>query len=400
MKKIISLLCALVLIVGCTKQAYYEIPLNADGSAYLTGVSSTTGTGISTLDGSFSVTAYLPNAKSGDVMDVELLQLQIPPSGGATKQLLPLTGTQKTATVGADLKATITYTAADAKMTAAGNSVTVIFNGLTDYAKLKVDMVPATVTTAPKVSGVVVEVARTAETAYFNVTILPKSGAYTGTLVVKSKNAKLDAFVEVPGSPFAMASPVLVPISGTDFAVGHDTMFYTFTATSGALVDMITTTAIVRDPYFYLKKTATLTRGGSAAARNLLINSGVAVTDTTGHLQISASGSLMLEGGAAWLAKDVVKHKIEFVATTLTVYALNNSTATIAAFDQGVLDGIVTTTANPTGAPAYIYKMVLGPAASDVYYGLMKMGAANATDGTVTIEYRIGNMYAHLAIIK
>lgn len=395
MKKIISLLCVLVLIVSCTKQPYYDVPKNADGSAYLTGVSSTTTTGISTLDASFTVTATLPNAKAGDVMSVELLQPQTV-TGQASKQLLPLAGTQKTATVGSDLKASVTYTRAEGQLAKATDYVTVVFNGVTDYAKVKITMEPATSTTAPKVSGVVVEVARTAETAYFNVTIAPKSGAYTGTLVVQSKNAKNDAFADVVGSPFAMATPILVPITGTDFAVGHDTMFYTFTATSGAYTDQIATTIIVRDPYFYLKKTATLTRGGSTAALNLLLNKGVAVTDTTGHLQISASGPLTLEGGAAWLAKDPVKHIIEFVPTTLATYTANNSTATIAEFAAGT----PTTSANPTGSPAYIYRMVLGPLPTDVFYGLMKMGAANATDGTVTIEFRIGNQYAHLAVIK
>ena len=85
MKKIILLLCALVLIVSCTKQKYYEIPRDANGNVILTGISSTTTTGISTLDGSFSVTATFATAKAGDVMDVELLQLQIPPTGGSYK---------------------------------------------------------------------------------------------------------------------------------------------------------------------------------------------------------------------------------------------------------------------------------------------------------------------------
>jgi hypothetical protein len=391
MKKIISLLCALVLIVSCTKQPYYEIPLNPDGTVYLTGISSTTSTGISTLDGSFSVTATFATAKSGDVMNVELLQLQIPPTGGTSKQLLPMAGTQKTATVGSDLKATVTYTRAEAKMNIATDYVTVIFSGATDYAKARVDMVPATTVSKPKVSGKEVDVARTAETAFFNVTVVPKAGAYTGTLVAKRKNGIAAAWVTVAGSPFSGAQPLLVPISGTDFAVGKDTMIYSFTATSGSYTDEVTSTIIVRDPYFYLKKTATLTLGGSSAGRNLLTNAAVAETAATAN--VAVSGSLILKGGSAWLAAGKT---ITFVPTTLAMYDANNTTTAIAAFNAGV----PTATADPiAGAGVYIYKIVNGAAPTDVYYGLMKMTSV-VPGVSVTFEYRIGNQYAHLSVIQ
>ena len=124
-------------------------------------------------------------------------------------------------------------------------------------------MVAATTTTKPKVSGKEVDVARTNETAFFNVSVSPKSGAYTGTLVAKRKNGKNGTLVDVTGSPFSGTQPFLVPISGTDFAAGKDTMYYTFTATAGSYTDAIDYTVIVRDPYFYLKKTGvTLTLGG------------------------------------------------------------------------------------------------------------------------------------------
>jgi hypothetical protein len=391
MKKIISLLCALVLIASCTKQPYYEIPLNPDGTVYLTGISSTTSTGISTLDGSFSVTATFATAKSGDVMNVELLQLQIPPTGGTSKQLLPMAGTQKTATVGSDLKATVTYTRAEAKMNIATDYVTVIFSGATDYAKARVDMVPATTVSKPKVSGKEVDVARTAETAFFNVTVVPKAGAYTGTLVAKRKNGIAAAWVTVAGSPFSGAQPLLVPISGTDFAVGKDTMIYSFTATSGSYTDEVTSTIIVRDPYFYLKKTATLTLGGSSAGRNLLTNAAVAETAATAN--VAVSGSLILKGGSAWLAAGKT---ITFVPTTLAMYDANNTTTAIAAFNAGV----PTATADPiAGAGVYIYKIVNGAAPTDVYYGLMKMTSV-VPGVSVTFEYRIGNQYAHLSVIQ
>jgi hypothetical protein len=391
MKRFISMFCVLVSILSCTKQDYYEIPKDANGQAIITGISSTVTTGISALDGSFTVTATLPNAKSGDVMNIELLQLQIPASGGTTKQLLPLTGTAKTATVGSDLKATITYTRAEAMLTKATDYVTVIFNGITDYAKQRVDMVPAITITKPKVGSKEVDVARTSEVAYFNVNVTPKAAAYAGNLVAKRKNGTTGSWVAIAGSPFSGTQPFMVPITGTDFAAGKDTMFYSFSATSGAYTDEVLSTVIVRDPYFYLKKSATLTLGGSSAGRNLLIN-GV-VTENSPTANIAVSGSLILKGGSAWLASGKT---IEFVPATMAVYDANNLTNTIAAFNAGTK----TTTADPiTGVGVFIFKLVNGPASTDVYYGLMKM--VSVLPGvSVSFEYRIGDQYAHLAVIQ
>ena len=100
----LTLVTIISLLQSCSKQDYVNIPKNADGSALITTVASTTNTGITTLDDGFTVTATLPNAKAGDVMTTELLAQQIP-AGGSAYQLLPITGTQKTVTVGSDLKA-------------------------------------------------------------------------------------------------------------------------------------------------------------------------------------------------------------------------------------------------------------------------------------------------------
>lgn len=391
MKNIIVSLCALLLIVSCTKQDYYEIPTDADGKVIFTGISSTTTTGISSLDNSFTVTATFATAKVGDVMNVELLKLQIPSTGGTTTQLLPLTGTQKQATVGSDMKATVTYTRDEAKMVKVGDYVTVVFAGKTDYAKQRVDMVPATTLTKPKVSGKEVDVARTSETAFFNVTVAPKSGAYAGNLVAKRKNGVKAAWVNVTGTPFSGTQPFLVPISGDDFAAGKDTMYYSFSATSGGYTDEVMSTVIVRDPYFFLKKSATLTLGGASAGRNLLINAAVAETDPTAN--IAVSGNLILKGGSAWLASG---KSIQFVPSTTAMYESNNSINIIAAFNAGT----PTETADPiTGVGVFIYKVVNGPAPTDVYYGIIKM--TSVVPGTsVAFEYRIGDKYAHLSVIK
>lgn len=380
----------MTLFVSCQDELY-DIPRDANGKAVLTDISSATTTGISTLDGQFSVTAYLPNAKSGDIMNVECLQLQTP-AGASTTQLLPLAGTQKTATVGADLKATITYTRAEAKLNKAGDYVTVTFGGATESAKLRVDMVAATSTTKPRVSGKDVDVARTDETAFFNVKIVPKGGDYTGTLIAKRKNGKNDPLVDVTGSPFSGAQPLLVPISGADFAAGKDTMYYTFTAASGSYTDVIEYTVIVRDPYFYLKKTGvTMALGGSSAGRNLLKNAGVA--EDNANATIAVSGSLILKGGSAWLAAG---NTIEFVPTTLAMYTANSTTTAIAAFNAGTPSA----TADPIGGEGiYIFKIVNGPNPENVIYGMIKVTSV-VPGVSVTYEYRIGNLYAHLAVIS
>lgn len=378
-------------MLSCTEQPYYDIPTDANGKVILTGISSTTTTGISTLDGSFSVTATFATVKAGDVMGVELLQLQIPPTGGTTKQLLPMAGTQKQVTVGSDMKATVTYSRAEAKLIKATDYVTVIFNGVTDYAKARVDMVPATTVSKPKVSGKEVDVARTSETAYFNVTVVPKAAVYTGNLVAKRKNGKNNSWVNITGSPFSGTQPFLVSISGNDFAAGKDTMFYSFGASLGTYTDEVLATIIVRDPYFFLKKAATLTLGGSSAGRNMLINAAVAETDTKAN--IAVSGSLILKGGSVWLAAG---KSIQFVPTTLAMYEANNSTNAIAAFNAGV----PATTADPiAGAGVYIFKVVNGPAVTDVFYGMMKMTSV-LPGVSVSFEYRIGDQYAHLLAIK
>ena len=391
MRNIILLICAGCLFISCTDQVYFEIPKDANGKAILTGISSTATTGISTLDGGFSVTATFATAKAGDVMNVELLQLQIPPSGGTTKQLLPMAGTQKQVTVGTDLKATVAYSRAEAKLTQASEYVTVVYNGATDYAKVRVDMVPATSASKPKVSTKEIDVARTSETAYFNVSVAPKEAAYTGTMVAKRKNGKNGAWVDVSGSPFSGTQPFLVPISGNDFAVGKDTMYYSFTSTSGAYTDEVLKTIIVIDPYFFFKKSGSVTLGAASAGKNLLTNTAVAENDATA--MIAVAGSLDLEGGSAWLASGKT---IEFVPSTLAMYSANNSTSAIAAFNAGVK----TTTADPiAGEGVYIFKVVNGTAPEDVYYGMMKMISV-LPNVSVTFEYRIGDLYAHLLVIQ
>jgi hypothetical protein len=129
----ISLIFSFILMMGCTDQPYFDIPYDANGNVILTGISEVTSTGITVADADFTVDGFFPNAKEGDVMDAELLKRQAAswdPSGEL--QLLPLAGTMKSITLGSDLKASVTYTKAEAGMANVGDAVTVVFSGATD----------------------------------------------------------------------------------------------------------------------------------------------------------------------------------------------------------------------------------------------------------------------------
>lgn len=386
MKKIIFFLSTLIFIVSCQEDEL-DIPRDENGNAVLTEVSSSTTTGVSTLDDEFTVTAYLPNAKSGDVMDVECLQLQYHEAGG-NDQLLPLDGTQKTENVGSDLKATVTYSRDETNLNNPGDYVTVSMAGETDYALQRVNLVTASNTTPPKVGDMEIDVARSDETAYFHVTVEPKSNDYTGTLVAQRKNGMDDDWEEVPGSPFSGDQPFMVPISGTDFEAGKDTMYYTFIATQSGYTDEISTSVIVREPYFFLKKSATLNLGEGL---NLLVNEKVEENDADAML--SLTDELLLAGGSEWLAAG---NTIEFVPANLEMYDLNNSNDAIAAFEAGES----VTTADPiAGEGIYIFKAVTGSNPEDVYFGMLAVTNV-VPNSSVAFEFRIGNMYAHLAVIE
>lgn len=384
-----TLICSLAFIVSCSKQEVYEIP-NQNGKVVITGISQSTSSGISTLDDKFTVDATFATAKQGDVMKVELLKLQTPPQGG-TKQLLPLAGTQKEVIVGNGLKASATFTRSEAKMTDVSDYVTVTFSGKTDYAKLRVDMVSATIVSKPIVRGKEIDVMRSGDMAFFNVAVAPKLGAYTGAVIVKRKNGINDQWVNVGTGSFT--APANVPISGNDFAVGKDTMYYSFVAKQGSFTSEVTTTIIVRDPYFFLKKSGTLSlASASQGGMNIITNSPVAANSADAIISVS-NNSLIIKGGSAWA---VSGKSISFVSSTLAMYDKNNSNDAINAFSAGT----PTTVADPiNGNGVYIFKIVNGTNPEDVFYGMIKI--LKVVPGvSIDYEYRIGNLYAHLSVIK
>ena len=118
-----------------------------------------------------------------------------------------------------------------------------------------------------------------------------------------------------------------------------------------------------------------------------------AVAENNANAVIAVSGSLILKGGSAWLAAG---NTIQFVPATSAMYTANNTTAAIAAFDAGTS----ATTADPiAGEGVYIFKIVNGPDPENVFYGMIKVTSV-VPGVSVTFEYRIGNMYAHLPVIS
>lgn len=92
----LSFFAAIAIMLGCTKQPYFDIPYDENGNVYITEISKITADPVVVGQASFTINCYFPNAKSGDVMKATVLQQQVPswdPTGA--KQLLPIAGSDK-----------------------------------------------------------------------------------------------------------------------------------------------------------------------------------------------------------------------------------------------------------------------------------------------------------------
>lgn len=384
--KNIFIITLIAVVSSCTKQPYYEIPRDENGNVVITDVAKTTSAGVTTLDGSFTVTSYLPNAKAGDVMKIELLNLQTPPGGG-NAQLLPMQGTQKEVTLGNDLKATVEYTRNEAKLVNPGDFVTITFAGKTDAATYRVTLKTATSVSNPQIDGQDVDVIRDAGTAYFKVSVEPASGAYTGDVLVKRKNGENEPWQMV--GTFSAGDEI--PVSGNDFALGKDTMFYSFATSQSGFNEEVVKAVIASDPYFLVKKAGKLSSGSSANGFNLINGSAVAATDA--NAVITLGTDLKISQGSAWATGG---KGISFVSSSLAAYNSNSVNDAKTAF----VGGTPVTTIDPSeGDGVFVFKLVNGPNPEDVIYGMIK--ATELKPGvSVDFEYRIGNIYAHLEIVK
>ncbi len=390
MKKYIINILILALglsFMRCSKQPYWDIPTDENGNIVITDVASTSSAGITMLDDNFTVTTHLPNAKQGDVMKIELLQLQTPPSGGE-RQLLPMAGTQKEVTLGGDLKATVNYTRNEAKLLAVGDYVTVTFAGKTDAATFRVNMREATAVSNPKYDGEEVDIIRGAGTASFTVAVAPAAEAYAGDVVVKRKNGFNEAWEDV-GS---FAPSAAIPVSGDDFAVGKDTMYYSFTTTKGSQSEEIIKQIIASSAYFFVRKAATVKLSGSQAGISLLTGDLSAADAATAVLAVTAS-PLAINPGANWATGG---KSISFVPTTAEAYALNSVTDAKAAFAAGT----PVASLNPTaGTGVYVFRLVNGGSPADILFGYLRINKIN-TGESIELEYRIGDTYAHRSVVE
>jgi hypothetical protein len=378
----LTLVTIAALLQSCSKQEYVNIPRNADGSAYITTVASTTNTGMTTLDNGFSVTATLPNAKAGDEMVAELLAQQLPVGGSAT-QLLPIAGTQKKLIVGSDLKVTVSYTREQALFKNVNDQVTVTFAGKTESAFTTISMGLATSVKGPLYDGKAVNIRRNAGAAYFDVAVAPKAATYTGNVTVLKRNG-----IALAWTPTDYAYGTKIPISGDDYAVGKDTMYYAFVSKVGSFSDTVRMTVFANAPLFQLTKSGTMVLGATTGGVNVMSNSTVSATDTLAILAIDAA-SLQIKAGSALRASTT----ISFVPSTSALYAAGNAADIQAAFDAGTASTMIDPIA---GVPVYIFKIV---DASGTYYGILSI--TSVVPGTsVAYAYKIGSTYAQLAILK
>jgi hypothetical protein len=372
------------LLQSCSKQEYFDIPKNADGSALLTQVASTTNTGITVLDDEFSVFATLPNAKVGDTMIVELLANQIP-AGGTTTRLLPIAGTQKKVVVDTNFKSNVTYTKQQALLVNVGDAVTVTFAGKTESAFTTITLGKATTLKGPLYNGNAVILRRNSGAAYFDVAVAPKKAAYTGSIIVLKKNG-----INLSWSSSSFAYGTRIPISGDEFAIGKDTMYYAFISSTNNYADTVLQTVFANLPLYQLTKSGTMVLGASSGGVNMLINGTVAANSSGATIGI-ADASLKIAASNSWAA--VSGNSISFVPSTSALYNEGNAVNCQAVFDAGTsvkqIDPIA-------GVPDYIFKMVTG---SNTYYGILRI--TSVVPGTsVAYEYKIGSTYAQLAILK
>mgnify|MGYP003973767877 FL=1 len=74
-------------------------------------------------------------------MTSTVLKRQIPSwDPGGELQLLPLAGSEKSITVGGDLKTSVTYTKAEAGLLEVGDEVTIVFSGDTDSGIIVIEL--------------------------------------------------------------------------------------------------------------------------------------------------------------------------------------------------------------------------------------------------------------------
>ena len=140
----LSLIFAIALMMSCTDQPYFDIPYDDNGNVIFSELSVIESDGVTTADASFTIDCLFPSAKSGDVMTATVLKQQVPSwDPGGALQLLPLAGSEKSITVGGDLRTSVTYTKAEAGLVNVGDNITVVFSGATDSGIISITLAAA-----------------------------------------------------------------------------------------------------------------------------------------------------------------------------------------------------------------------------------------------------------------
>jgi hypothetical protein len=165
-------------------------------------------------------------------------------------------------------------------------------------------------------------------------------------------------------------------------------MYYAFVSKVGNYNDTVKMTVFANSPLLQLTKSGTMVLGATTGGVNVINNGTVKATDTLAILAIDAA-SLQIHAGSALRAGT----SVSFVPSTSAIYSTGNSQDIIAAFDAGTASATIDPIA---GVPVNIFKIVDG---SNTYYGILKI--TSVVPGTsVAYEYKIGNTYAQLAILK
>jgi len=288
--------------------------------------------------------------------------------------------------VGSDLKVTVSYTRTEALYKNVNDQVTVTFAGKTESAFTTITMGLATSVKGPLYADKAVNIRRNSGAAYFEVAVAPKNNPYTGSVTVMKKNG-----IALPWSSTDFAYGTKVPISGDDYAVGKDTMYYQFVSKVGSFSDTVRMTVFANAPLYQLTKSGTMVLGATTGGVNMMDNSAVAASTSDKAIIGVTAASLQISAGAAWAA--VSGNSISFVPSTSALYAAGNAVDIQAAFDAGTSSTMIDPIA---GVPFYAFKIV---DASGTYYGILSI--TSVVPGTsVAYAYKIGSTYAQLAILK
>jgi hypothetical protein len=384
-----------LLLASCSKQEYYNVPVDANGRAIITSVSTGTNTGITSLDNSLTVVAKLPNAKAGDSFTAEIVKSQTPTGGGAA-QNLPLAGSKKTVTVAADLTATVTYTKAETALNL-GESIVVTFSGATDsYTSPQITLTTATTVGTLNFANKATTAVKGAGSANLPVTVAPKGSTYAGTITVSTSDSEAGPYT-VAYTP--VGSTFNIPVDASTFG-STGVRYYKIQATLNGVTETVISRVVAQESFFFLKKTTGILSLATSGQSGFNLTTGASVdgsvtdaTKTRAQLVVN-SNSLVIKAGPA--ITGVTGNSLFFVASTVADYNANNAIAAKAAYAAGT----PTTTADgSTGSGVFIYKMVLGPLSTDVYYGYIKITTV-VPGVSSAFEYLIGDQYAHLAVIQ